>query len=149
MIDYAARKELAELLRHFIAGRVTNLEFDGREEEWSNSEDAALWLVFHKAWHLYDDFSEHRMTGDWRINKEGRREIARWILFLQTDLEYQWCYSTPQQAWWHLISVITFNLFPAFREPSYKDLGDSDVWPFYRRDDFDRAVRSPKLLAGV
>lgn len=149
MVDHAARKEFAELLRHFIAGRITNLEFDQRGEDLTETEDAALRFIYRQVWYLYDDFSEHRMVGDHKIDKAGRHEIARWILFLQNDLEYQWLYASPCHAWRHLISVLTFNLFSAFREPSYKDFGHVEVWPFYQIEDFESALRFPKLLAGT
>ena len=149
MVDYAARKELAELIRHLIAGRITNLVFDERGEELSDSDDPAISAVFYKVWCLYDDFSEHRMTGDWRIDKPGRRVIARWILFLQTDLGYQERHTKPSEILRRLVSALTFGMLPALQKQTPEQLENAGVWPFFQRGEFEAAVRSPKLLAGT
>ena len=53
MIDREARTKLAELIRHLVAGIITNDEFDDRRP---NSTDLAIRDVFYwGAWHLYSD----------------------------------------------------------------------------------------------
>ena len=148
MIDRTARTQLGELLRHFVAGRLNNFDFEERVEiiEWN---DAAVGAVALESWGLYDDFQKHTLAGKWRIDKAGRRIIARWILFLQTDLEYEWPYPTIKHDWRRIITILTFGLSPKFREPAYPELGDHDVWPFFRVEDYEKAQRTPKLLAGT
>jgi len=148
MIDRKSRIHLGELLRHFVAGRLNNFDFEEKVEDvdWS---DAAVGAVALESWGLYDDLRKHTLTGIWKIDKKGRRVIARWILFLQTDLEYEWPYPTIKHDWRRVITVLTFGLFPEFREPAYRDLGNYDVWPFFRVEDFEQALRTPKLLAGT
>lgn len=88
------------------------------------------------------------MDGPYKLDKRGRRIVARWILFLQNDLEYEWPFPEGRHNLRRLIAILTFGVFPRFREPAYKDLGDYEVWPFFRVEDYERALRSPKLLCG-
>jgi len=43
-----------------------------------------------KAWQLYDDMFRHRADGPHALAKDDRRSVARWVLFLRTDIEYSW-----------------------------------------------------------
>lgn len=88
MVDRSARNILAELIHQFAAGRVENFDFENRVPE---SEDFAIREIgWCGCWPLYDDFRTHRMVGKWRIPDESRPEIAKWILFLHSDYEYEW-----------------------------------------------------------
>ena len=66
MVDRKARDKFAELLRHFIAGRITNEEFDDQVPHSPKdlAIDEILWLA---AWPLYDDFKEHTLTEGYRV----------------------------------------------------------------------------------
>jgi hypothetical protein len=88
------------------------------------------------------------MNGSHKLDKNGKRTVARWILFLQNDLEYEHPCSTLRHKLRRLTTVLTFGKFSRFREPALKDLGDHEVWPFFRVGDYERALRSPKLLCG-
>ena len=80
MIDREARTELAELIRHLVAGLITNEEFGDRVP--SSTEDPAVFEVFFGgAWHLYSDLREYYLKGKHRLPRDLRREVARWILF--------------------------------------------------------------------
>lgn len=149
MIDMTARRQYGELLRHFFAARCTNDEYEERADLLVETDcDCALYMIYAATWTTYDDFKEHRMTGKWQLNKTDRRTIARWILFLQNDLEYEWPYPTIKHKLRRLVTILTFGRFPRFREPAYNELGDYEVWPFFRVEDYERARHSPKLLCG-
>lgn len=150
MVDISARRQYGELLRHFFAARCTNDEYEERAEKLGAEEthDAALGLIWCEVWTTYDDFSEHRMNGPYKLDKSGKRTVARWILFLQNDLEYEYPHSTLRHKLRRLVTILTFGKFPRFREPPLKDLGDCEVWPFFRVEDYECALRSPKLLCG-
>lgn len=108
MVDREARDKLAELLRQFASGRVTNHEF---EEQWyfpTRSRDKGIAEVEHAIWCLYDDLREHRLTDDERMTPELRRQIATWILFLKTDLEYEWPPLSP--SIWCLLAIVLVPL---------------------------------------
>ena len=59
MIDAKARKEAAEVARHFASGHITNYDFENRLP---SSKDPAIWAVEDTFWCLYDDFKEHKIN---------------------------------------------------------------------------------------
>ena len=63
-VDSAARKDYAALLRHFAAGLITNREFEMRSPSW---REIGLHELDSAVWPLYDDFSEHKLEGDYRV----------------------------------------------------------------------------------
>ena len=91
MVDQKARRKYAELVRQFISGRMTNDEYEDRYEAiQQNKSDTAIGEIYHQLWFLYDDIQTHKMTGTHRLDREGRKTVAKTILFLQSDNEYQW-----------------------------------------------------------
>ena len=89
MVDRKARDKFAELLRHYITGRMTNDEFENHVP--LSSKDLAIveiWSI--AACPFYSDLYEHTLTGAYRASDDERREIAKCVLFLKTDQEYQW-----------------------------------------------------------
>lgn len=145
MIDRDSRRTICELLRHLAAGQISNDQFEDRLP--GRSDDAAIFEIRHQAWFFYSDLREYRFVGNDRLSDEHRREIARWILFLQSDLEYEW----PRLAWYLYPVLLVGNLFTlgwlgqAFTR-RFKRSGDFDVWPFIRRSDYERALSEPKYL---
>jgi hypothetical protein len=93
MIDRCARDEAPLALRRFASRRMTNVEFEGA---YPASSDRVIYVMDGRAWCLYDDFKEHFLDAP----REVRREIARWVMFLHTDLEYRWPRYCFDQAPW-------------------------------------------------
>lgn len=61
MIDRSARNKLAELLRSFASGLISNYEF---EDSIPISEDKAIYKVFFSGgWMLYCDMKEYKLKG--------------------------------------------------------------------------------------
>lgn len=89
MIDRSARKAVAEAMRHYLAGVSTNFALDDALFD-PNSSDPAIDAIRKQVWLIYDDLREHRHEGIWKITAEQREVAMRIILFLQSDLEYQW-----------------------------------------------------------
>ena len=149
MIDRKSRTELAELIRHLVAGQLTNNQFEDRLALWSS--DPAVWEVFScGAWCLYSDLWEYRLTGNYRLPKEARREVARWILFLKTDLEYEWPRLGRCRSLLLLLgNVLTIGLLSIAYRKYFRRFGDWDVWPFLRRSDYDLALKQPPYLTGI
>ena len=144
MIDRKARDILAENFRHLIAGLITNDQF---EDRLVRSKDAGVNEVFYSgAWPLYDDLHEHRLTGKWSIPTEGKPIAARYILFLKTDLEYEWPRRTGiKETPWILLSILTLGLSAVIRD-RIKQKGDKSVWPFYRQSDYQAALSKEPYL---
>lgn len=151
--DRNRRNKLAVLLRHLCSGRITNDHFTRIADELFNRrdrgglEDRVLLAIRDKAWFLYGDLSEHKLHGPNTLTKNTRREVARWIMFLYTDLEYVWpeIDIAPNLFEW----IVTLGISHRRRKRAFIEAGDENVWPFIRQSDYDEALRMPTLLAGV
>jgi hypothetical protein len=149
MVDQVARNILAENFRHLMAGQITNYQFDDRLRK---SNDAAVNEVFFcGAWPLYDDLHEHRLTGKWAIKPKHKPIAARYILFLKTNLEYKWPIRTGlRETPWAILSIITLGIVGRLRNRinDRGSGGDVDVWPFFRRSDYETALAQQPYLKG-
>ena len=147
MIDRKARAILAENFRHLIAGLITNDQF---EDRLVRSKDAGVNEVFYSgAWPLYDDLHEHKLTGKWAIHTDGKPIAARYILFLKTDLEYEWPRKTGiKEVPWAFLAVFTLGLSAVIRNRLIHkgEKGDKTVWPFYRESDYQIALCNQPYL---
>ena len=144
MVGTQARRRLGEGLRHLVASTLTNLDFDDTlSDEWEESLDRGVSEVGYAAWLLYDDFVVHPLE----LTAQGRRDVARWILFIHSDLEFEWPHASakliswPQRIWRRLAGAPKSEVHPA----STSD-GDRRYWPFFRESDYLAALRSPRLL---
>jgi hypothetical protein len=94
MVDRAARRRLAELLRHVATGRISKDEFCcAAEELLIDSADSGLAAVYEAAASLHEDlslFCNVRFQGRYRLSSTERRRLAIAILFLHSDVEYGW-----------------------------------------------------------
>ena len=150
MIDKVARKQAAEAIRHFLAGRISNDEFVYR---YPRSDDPIIGALDDTLWGFYDDFREHTLMGEFAVPAELKKQVTRWMMFLYTDEEYGWpSINAPgmrayyQPTW--LSRVTGFSKYVERRTAAFMAHGEYDVWPFLRREDFDRARRKPVLLGG-
>jgi len=146
LVDRATRDALAELTHHFVAGRLTNYELENRRPR---SKDPAIQQIFWNAlWGLYDDLHEHRLIGCYYIPKDSRSDLARCILFLKSDLEYEWTPFPPKpQALAVLVSMVTLGAANRVMLRHWRRQGDASVWPFMREVDYRRALQQPPYLA--
>src|SRR6218665_1220942 len=110
MVDRERRKKLAWHLRHFAVGLISNDEFENyllddvtygwlperyyRSKE-AKSDDPMIRPMLELSWCLYSDLKEHKLTGNDRLTDEALKDIARCILFLHADFEYEWPYFDP------------------------------------------------------
>lgn len=149
MIDRESRNRLAEALRHCVSGQITNDDLDEVEID---RRDRGAHAVSSMAWGLYDDSCQHRATGPYYLDKKARREIARWIAFLYSDEEYTWPeYNLLRIVNWPL-NLLTFGWWEKMKERKWQqflDAGDAEVWPFCNKEQVERVLRKPKLLAGA
>jgi len=146
MIDREARNILAEQLRHFVSGLITNDEFNNRLPV--KTQDTGFWAVEEEAWTLYSDWYQHRLTGSHSVATSDRHIICRLILFLYSDLEYEWK-KHPCTGFFRMFAhIISSGRIPEHYDRKWKTQGDYDVYPFFRRSDFEQENRKPKLLSG-
>lgn len=150
MVDRKARDEFAGLLRHLVTGQITNDEFENRAP--LSSKDLAIFEIWWlAAWPLYDDFDEHTLTEEYRASDDERREIAKCVLFLKTDQEYQWPrHSTLKAFLMDLKFLVSFGRAGVYSSKELLDAtaGDLEVWPFIHPKDLETARRQPSYLAG-
>jgi hypothetical protein len=139
MIDRTQRDAARRVLRSFIDGEITNDDFEAQFPR--SAEDSAIPAIKANVWMLYSDLRQHKLTGKHAPNAENRAILERCALFLETGLEFEW--PVPKIS----LSNMFANLWmraktrlggsPASQTPSE---GDEDVWPFFRRKDYDKTA---------
>jgi hypothetical protein len=87
MIDRPARDQLSRNLRLLVSGKISNDQFEDGIPETS---DAAIVAFAGMAWLLYSDMYQQRLVGRYAIEPSARREVLRWVLFLDSDYHYCW-----------------------------------------------------------
>ena len=142
MVDRSSRDKLAEALRQYVSGRITNDTLDDIKVD---KKDHGAVAVKEASWYLYDDLHEHKAVESFYIDNKGRKEIARWIVFLQSDEEYIW---PKMSILGFILSMLTFGLYRKMQQKRWKKVGDLSVWPFGSKNDLNKAIVKPKLLAG-
>src|SRR5436190_16244886 len=91
MVDRKARSRFAESIRALVAGQITNDEFEDLRLPTLDTSDPAIVAIFDEGvWRLYSDLHEHRLRGKYALSRKNTSDVARWILFLRTDLPYEW-----------------------------------------------------------
>ena len=137
MIDRASRDRLAALLRDLSDGNVSKDEF---HQQLPRSKDLAVREIVEQAWLLCRDLPEPKAAGLKKLPRDARGEVARWILFLESDREYEWPALSPlARALGFIPSVITFGLFWSPWRWWFKRRGDSRVWPFIDSEHYQAA----------
>jgi len=146
VIDRDSRNALAEAIRALASGAISNFEFETRIP--TRSLDPAIDAVFSGgAWFLYSDLSEYRLIGRHRLPRTAKSEIARWVLFLKTDLPYEWPTLTGlSRLLMTIFAFVTLGLSSHVYRRTFRRYGDFEVWPFARRSDFDGALAQPAYL---
>jgi len=152
MIAQDSRNRLAEALRHYASGRIMNDELFAASTSVDRRDRGAV-AVMMAAWCLYDDLKAHFVENRLPPNSEARREVARWIVFLHSDVEYLWPGSPGMlvNVFHSFINFLTFGRWwkrTIGRWEQQLGNGDYSVWPFSGRAEFEQAVKQPKLLAG-
>jgi hypothetical protein len=123
-VDVEGRRRAAVVLRGFIEGRLTNDELDERYP--GASPDRALHAIYHKTWPFQDDLRTYRLQGPTTLSPEERTLFERCVLFLETDLRYEW--PSPWQRVWR------------WRMRASREQGAPGVWPFFRERDWKHAA---------
>jgi hypothetical protein len=156
MVDRIARDKFAELLRHFAAGRLTNDEYEDAAFqilEAADAKDRLPGVMFSRVWHLYDDLRVHRLRDEHALADEGRRAVARWVVFLHSDLEYEWPVRSFISLSSCLLRLCTLGLagviLTPINERRLRRTGSWDLWPFFREADYESARARPRLLNGA
>ena len=150
MIDRAARNTMATALRRLFSRRITNDEFEVMRPR-EPSGDSVLHPIYHWAWLCYSDNHEHKLARD--LAHAVRKDVARFVLFLHSDLEYRW----PPMRWlwapiisWPL-TVLTLGWWARVRARHVREWeshGDVEAWPFLTSSELSAACAQPRFLVG-
>ena len=132
MIDRVARDTLAGHLQHLASGRISRAEYVGRADTLLRSTDQCVRPIVDSVYWAYGNYGPWRYAGKHRLASNLRRELGRLILFLRSDLEYEW---PAQPRWWSGRSTWK----------TWRAQGDHAVWPFITVRDLKWAVQKPAL----
>lgn len=125
MIDRDGRNKLAGLVRRLASGLITNDKF---ENSIPSSNDKAISEVYCKgAWFLYDDLREYKLKGKYALSEEDKSVVVRWVLFLKTDLEYEWPSSSFKERFLHFASL---GMLGKSTKELWNETGNIELWPF-------------------
>lgn len=176
MVDKERRKKLALHLRHLSTGQISNDEFEERvmddvtygwlpEQYYRAKEcatdDAVIRPILEYSWCLYSDTFNHALKGTYKLTDQQIKEIARLILFLHTDKEYNWTYVDITGPFIRfsfidmMKSIITFgqhfrdrNLKREEEFELMKKSGDFEYWPFKTRIEYESQLTKQPFLTG-
>ena len=176
MVDKIRRRKLAFHLRRLAVGLISNDDFeDAIMEDISSGnlpqyyshtinlkqEDLIIKPMLELSWCLYNDVEEHHLTGPDKLSDEALKEISRCILFLHSDLEYQWPYfdiiNPFLRFFWKdwLLGAVTFGKHYCNQDKKlrkefdqFRKTGDYDIWPFTNRKQYETQLLQPPFLAG-
>lgn len=153
MIDLQARSRLAEASRWLVSGRITNYQYDDcvlYDGGLLASSDPAIREIYSKGfWPTYDDLHQHRLAGRFRLSPQSRAAAARCVLFLKSDIPYDWPVLSRSTCFiFTVINLVTFGVAGlACRRWAERDR-DIAYWPFTSRAQFKEALQAPLYLSG-
>jgi hypothetical protein len=175
MVDKERRKKLAYHMRQLSVGTASNDGFesdvmDDVTHDWlpeqyyrstyAKTDDRVIVPILEVCWGLYDDTRHHYLTGSDQLSPKSLKIIAHCILFLHTELEYEWPFFETKSPIFSfsltdfLVCILTLG--QNFRKKrkaqlaayeAFKKTGDSDYWPFYRKLDYDQQLFKQPFLS--
>lgn len=160
MIDREARRGLGRLLKQVASGRITTCDYQELVEPLMKSDDHSVAQLARATDIIFDSlWDDVRYTGKRALKKEGRREIARWILFLHSE-----CESKKKDPAWSCLFFLIFMalgfltcgilwLFLLVVQPLIESVRKwtrwKDVWPFKDFEDYQVALKMTILGPGL
>ncbi len=167
MVDFEARRTLAEVIRHYLNEELTAFQFDDLLQPFYENADSTVQAVSKSLWHLYDDCDDHLVVAD----KPTWDYVQRLLLLLESGWQIdvwivrQWsvrqfvagflllcCIGIAYQVGmgWHLIpllmpfgvlSIIVSQLGSSQDRP---DPFEKYTTPFRSISELERAYRSAR-----
>jgi hypothetical protein len=178
MVDKERRKKLAFHLRQLSVGLTSNDDFEEAVMEdvtdgWlpehyhrsklakDDNDDPIIRPMLELCWGLYDDTRNHKLTKSDQLSEDALKIIARCILFLHSDKEYEWPYLDTNNPLLRfslkdlILSVLTLgHHYRNKREQQiisyyeWQKLGNYNVWPFIRTTDYEEQLKRQPFLSG-
>ncbi|PUV22508.1 hypothetical protein DCO56_20065 [Sphingobacterium athyrii] len=176
MVDLTRRKVLAYHLRHLVVGLISNDEFEESITDdvsfgWlpeqyyhskeAKSDDPIIRPMLELSWCLYSDLENRKLTGKYQLSDKELKDIARIILFLNSDFEYEWPYFDRINLLIRLsfkdllFTVLSlgqhYNVKLNERKKQYEafnNTGDHELWPFISKEQYEQQLRKQPFLWG-
>lgn len=155
-LDLDSRRQFAILIRQFMNCEINSVNFSESEVrfECMESEDPALKAIDGMLWSSYSEEWPHKLSGKHSLTKEGVEMYNRCLLFLESDLEFEWPDEGRQFQQFRcgrVLGELTLGLTylvdgfldkrsKAFMD-NYRKAGEFEVWPFIRRSDYERELQ--------
>lgn len=143
MIDIKARIELTELIRQLVAGFITADEFDDAIP--ISDDEAVSEIYFSGPWHFYSDWTD-RLVGKNKVSKDNKKIVARWLLFLKNNQEYNYPKQRPIDA---ILGILTLGLWMKKVDRRFEQAGDTNYWPFISQERFEEAKNEKGYLGHI
>jgi hypothetical protein len=138
MVDRLARDAAAQVLQAFMDGTISNYKY---EDGFPRSEsDPALRNIWVNLWFGYSDVREHTLNGKHALTPENRAVYERCLLFLKSNLEFQWP-PTEFKMRYGLLRLLGFGRTLKQKEDSEMRVGEKGFWPFLTRADYEGMLR--------
>lgn len=153
MIDREARMEAARAVRRFLDCVTNNeeylSEYPSPPSFGRRGKDPAIRAIYEFTWNWCDDFDTHRLEGEHRLDEEARGIGWRCVLFLESDIEYEWRKVNFMWTGIHILDILRLGrrhkpatldekLAAHLAQPE----GDASVWPFFRNSDYRAVLKS-------
>ena len=107
MVSLSERRVLALALRRLASGRSSNDDFDADCP--TASSDRALQAVSWAGWTLYSDYYNYRLRGHRSLSPETLEAVARCVVFLHSDLEYEWPPEPKRGLFGWLVTILSLG----------------------------------------
>ena len=143
MLDRPSRDKAATMIRRLASGRLAASDYDVDRD--FKSADEGVRAVLDAGWGLYSDYRDYRLRGEDALPPEGMAAVARCVLFLKTDLEYEWPPLHPSLITL-LLALLTLGITVRRSRRRWERSGDHHVWPFRRYADYKQALANPPFL---
>jgi len=174
MVDKERRKKLAFNLRQLSVGLISNDEFENNiaddvTDGWlpeqyyrsknAKTDDPIILPMLTLCWGLYDDTRNHKLIRGDKLTDKSLKIIARCILFLNSDQEYEWPYFDTNSPFFkftikeHLINTLTFGRYYHRKRKElelayieFQNFGDYEYWPFMKKVDYENQLKITPFL---
>jgi hypothetical protein len=145
MVDREARRRSRGLLKKLALGRITNYECENEFLDLLDSTSDPVVFALYRTIREVSGETEHVVSNVFFKGGEMRNRLCRWIVFLKTDLEYQWPEDRLAPGLRDLYRPTLFDKLSGRHSriirsnTQFFTRGDYSVWPFLQKADFEIA----------